>query len=281
MLFMNQDTNQFSLSELKMRLESKENFQPLLDYFIQKSIKDKKDQEINKDNPYSYSNFYELFIKNYSQINADYIFEFCQSPIERIFISSLLLLFIKNDDLGLNITPALPDIELGIANYRHNHRNILKFVESYKNKTDDHDLENFESSFEEKISSGKYTKDDYYEIFNHYYIVKNFTYNRYHLTVQPGFPHYKIDGKSIRPDILIWCPGNEKIKLIIECDGYEFHSSKYSFENDRKRDRLLKLNGYQVIRFSGSEINKDPVAVSKDLYDFIEKTYENEISIKQ
>jgi hypothetical protein len=38
---------------------------------------------------------------------------------------------------------------------------------------------------------------------------------------------------------------------------------------------------YRAIRFSRSEINKDPVAVSKNLYDFIEKTYKNEISIKQ
>lgn len=259
------------LSLLKRSLESKESFQPLLNFFIHKSIEEIKAKEKQPEIQHNYSNFHSAFLENYAKINADLIFENCQSPIERIFISSLLLLFIKNGILGFTITPNLPDMEEGMKNYRSNHKSILKLIKSYKDTTGDLDLTNFEKSFKEKyIDCGKYTEDDYHEICNHYYIVKNFTFNSYHVTLQPKFPNIKIDNKSIRPDILVWCPGNKKIKLIVECDGFQFHNSKHSFENDRKRDRLLKMNGYDVIRYSGSEICRNPASVSQDLYDFLE-----------
>jgi very-short-patch-repair endonuclease len=73
----------------------------------------------------------------------------------------------------------------------------------------------------------------------------------------------------MRADILIWCPGNEKIKLIVKCDGYQHHNSKKSFE----RDRLLKSKGFDVVRLSGFEIYLNPAMVSNDLYDLVENLY--------
>ncbi|MEG0926788.1 endonuclease domain-containing protein [Chryseobacterium sp.] len=260
------------LSLLRKSLESKESFLPLLQFFVKKSTEEIKEKEKNPENQLNYSNFYSTYTENYSKLHADLIFENCQSPIERIFISSLLLLFIKNGILGFSITPRLPDIEDSMRNYRKNHKAILKLINNYKDTTGDSNLTNFKTFFKETyINVGKYTEVDYYEVWEHYYIVKNFTFNSYHITLQPEFPNFKIDNKSIRPDILVWCPGNKKIKLIVECDGFQFHSSKQSFENDRRRDRLLKLNGYEVIRYSGSEIFRDPVGVSEDLYNFLKK----------
>lgn len=44
---------------------------------------------------------------------------------------------------------------------------------------------------------------------------------------------------------------------IIECDGHEFHQkTKQQVERDNKRTRNLQLSGYDVIRFSGTEIFK-------------------------
>jgi hypothetical protein len=40
----------------------------------------------------------------------------------------------------------------------------------------------------------------------------------------------------------------------IECDGYEYHSSKEVFEADRIRDRRILLEGMTVVHFSGTEI---------------------------
>lgn len=43
--------------------------------------------------------------------------------------------------------------------------------------------------------------------------------------------------------------------FVIEADGYEFHQkTKEQVERDNKRQRELQQNGYEVIRFSGTEI---------------------------
>lgn len=50
----------------------------------------------------------------------------------------------------------------------------------------------------------------------------------------------------------------EDFTLIIECDGYEFHQkTKKQVEYDNKREYDIKMLGYDILRFSGSEIYKD------------------------
>lgn len=46
-------------------------------------------------------------------------------------------------------------------------------------------------------------------------------------------------------------------KIIIELYGYEYHNSKQKITKDAERERHLQGLGYQVIRFTGSEIFKD------------------------
>jgi len=44
-------------------------------------------------------------------------------------------------------------------------------------------------------------------------------------------------------------------KLIIECDGHDFHErTKQQAAKDRARDRTVQLNDYSVLRFTGSEL---------------------------
>ena len=51
---------------------------------------------------------------------------------------------------------------------------------------------------------------------------------------------------------------NDNFVLIIECDGYEFHQkTKKQVEYDNKREYDIKLLGYDILRFSGSEIYND------------------------
>ncbi len=66
-------------------------------------------------------------------------------------------------------------------------------------------------------------------------------------------------------------------KLIIELYGYQFHQSKESFENDRKRDRLLRNRGYYILRFSGAEIHKDPVETSIELMKYLDEEMPKEV----
>jgi len=45
----------------------------------------------------------------------------------------------------------------------------------------------------------------------------------------------------------------------IECDGHEFHDkTKEQAQYDKERDRCLQQHGVKVLRFTGSEIFKDP-----------------------
>ena len=50
-------------------------------------------------------------------------------------------------------------------------------------------------------------------------------------------------------------------RIAIYCDGYEYHSDRDSFLKDRQQLRGLQLQGWCVLRFSGSEILNDTDAV--------------------
>ena len=50
-----------------------------------------------------------------------------------------------------------------------------------------------------------------------------------------------------------YCP---ELKLIIEADG-EIHSLNENSEYDLKRDNILKINGYHIIRFTNFKIETD------------------------
>ena len=61
-------------------------------------------------------------------------------------------------------------------------------------------------------------------------------------------------------------------KIIVECDGHEFHQkSKQQVEKDNQRERDLKKLGYEVVRFSGSEIFKDAEKCVEDLLDILNR----------
>lgn len=47
-------------------------------------------------------------------------------------------------------------------------------------------------------------------------------------------------------------------RIIIECDGYDSHHTKQQRNYDIERENDLKMNGFSVIRFTGSQIYNDP-----------------------
>jgi very-short-patch-repair endonuclease len=48
--------------------------------------------------------------------------------------------------------------------------------------------------------------------------------------------------------------------VAVECDGHEFHErTKKQAEHDKARDRFLTGRGIKVLRFTGSEIFRDPI----------------------
>jgi very-short-patch-repair endonuclease len=49
--------------------------------------------------------------------------------------------------------------------------------------------------------------------------------------------------------------------LIVETDGYQFHSDRRAFERDRKRDQVHVAAGYRVIRVTWMQLQNEPFAV--------------------
>jgi very-short-patch-repair endonuclease len=49
--------------------------------------------------------------------------------------------------------------------------------------------------------------------------------------------------------------------LVVEVDGYRFHSSRASFERDRRRDADLTTRGLRVIRITWRRIVREPEAL--------------------
>lgn len=67
--------------------------------------------------------------------------------------------------------------------------------------------------------------------------------------------------KNFRADFLLITKDrhtNAARKLVIECDGHDFHErTKEQASRDKSRDRDMTAAGYSIMRFTGSEIHKD------------------------
>jgi very-short-patch-repair endonuclease len=50
-------------------------------------------------------------------------------------------------------------------------------------------------------------------------------------------------------------------RLIVEVDGYPFHSGRWAFERDRRRDQAHIAAGYQVIRVTWRQLKEEPLRV--------------------
>lgn len=64
--------------------------------------------------------------------------------------------------------------------------------------------------------------------------------------------------------------GKTFVKIIVECDGHDFHEkTKDQAARDKKRDRSFQMQGYKTFRFTGSEIYRDPFACAEEIAELI------------
>jgi very-short-patch-repair endonuclease len=63
-------------------------------------------------------------------------------------------------------------------------------------------------------------------------------------------------------------------RLIVECDGHEFHErTKEQAAKDRAKDRLAVMSGMDCFRFTGSEIWRDPMGCAEQILDWAAKDW--------
>lgn len=71
--------------------------------------------------------------------------------------------------------------------------------------------------------------------------------------------------------IPVYYKNQENKFFIIECDGHEFHQkTKKQVESDNERQRNLQRAGYEIIRFSGTEIWHRPYRCAMEILHIIE-----------
>lgn len=88
-------------------------------------------------------------------------------------------------------------------------------------------------------------------------------------------PQAKIGG--YRVDFLVHAHDHKdrskgRRRLVIECDGHQFHErTKEQAAKDRSRDRWLTSHDYDVFRFTGSEIWRNPWGCAEQVLDWAVK----------
>lgn len=65
-----------------------------------------------------------------------------------------------------------------------------------------------------------------------------------------------------------------EVKVGIEIDGWETHSSPMDIARDRRRQRDLERDGWQIIRYGGSEVYHSAENCAEDILWFIVKAAE-------
>jgi hypothetical protein len=73
------------------------------------------------------------------------------------------------------------------------------------------------------------------------------------------------------PKINVWLNGREvdalfpNERVIVECDGYDFHSDRHSFESDRRNDVIALTSGYVTVRITWEQLLNEPAALAAHL----------------
>lgn len=247
-------------SGLRGHLENSERFQKLLDYFVQQSSR----AEIDAHPDPEFEKFYSSYVKLFADDTRESIERLAASPIERIFLNSLLLGFTKNDPLGLVIHRTYTDTPKEIDEFLQNLSHFREFIEWYGAKYGN--FKDIQAYLTDQVASGAMSTWEHGFIcglmLHYFYLDSSSTF---HLTIQPRFRDPRLGKRAIKPDLLFWIPAAPNFRIVIECDGFAYHSTKEAFTRDRKRDRVLTSMGYEVLRFSGTEIFHDPIAVSTEL----------------
>jgi very-short-patch-repair endonuclease len=74
-----------------------------------------------------------------------------------------------------------------------------------------------------------------------------------------------VAGEEMQVDF-VW----RRPRLIVETDGIRTHGTRRAFQEDRRRDRLLALDGWRVIRFTWEDLTGDPQHVTSVLRDLVD-----------
>jgi hypothetical protein len=251
-----------ALKALRKALLDDEQFREAANSFVQKM----KAEQLTEPSEEQFNIFFGEALGALAAENVQEVARRSRSPIEKMFLNSFVLGAIKSQHL-VSVHTTFKDSAQEVSEFR---RDLVHFRELEAWFAANQPCATLGEFIDTEFSRGKMQEDE--QLFLHRLLFK-YRYlpleGSFHMSIQPRFPTIKIDGKSIRPDIYFWIPNRPDINIVVECDGYQSHSSKERFTNDRQRDRMLKSLGYDVLRFSGQEISRDPPAASTELAKYL------------
>ena len=65
------------------------------------------------------------------------------------------------------------------------------------------------------------------------------------------------------PEVNVWIPGFEvdflwhEQRLIVEIDGFRYHSTARAFEHDRRKDAVMHAHGLSTLRFTPRALTRE------------------------
>lgn len=71
------------------------------------------------------------------------------------------------------------------------------------------------------------------------------------------------------------------VMLAVELDGHDYHSSRDQRTHDARRDRVLKMAGWETIRFTGSEIHADVAGCVSEVAKFYNKLRDKRVAAQE
>jgi len=201
----------YSSENLRDILLDRNRFVEMAEFFIRKTVEEGQRDHLDD----AYLEFLDAGLKLILTEAVDIVFSVCESPIEKVFINSLFLCFIKANPLYLIITPPFQNAPKDMEDFRSYHAKFLEFTDWYRKHNGS--LSGVDEYLDGEVKKGKM------EIEERQYIGKHLILYEYlglfdclHLTLQPSFPTLKIDGKSIRSDMLVWIPENSGTRSLSE-----------------------------------------------------------------
>jgi hypothetical protein len=119
---------------------------------------------------------------------------------------------------------------------------------------------------------------------NKYSIFKFYIEPQFKITTEKG-NRYRVDFLIYYTPDIAWVAGyddetyyshpknNKKYALIVEIDSYLWHgTSPEQFEKEKKRERDLINEGWEIIRFSGREIMREPEKCAEEVFKYFWRT---------
>ena len=215
--------------------------------------------------------FFE-YIRRTARSNVENVFRYSESPIETIFLNSLVIAFARSSPTNLYILPPPnADVCEAVQEKRSRWDHCQQWYWMFQELAETDSIDSFRLFLEDRGREGVFTAAEVEDMHGMILLTQaTHLHQAFHLTMQARFTNLKVDDKTLRADAYIWIPSDPDFNLIVECDGYQFHSDQAAFGRDRKRDRAFAAAGYRVLRFSGREICEDPARLSIELFDYLE-----------